>query len=515
MSQTQAVYISNIVANGSKKIVTISYVSDDEATTGIGINIHFDSTQIILSDANIVSQDSYVGGTVNNDYIFGANATNDQIEAGAGDDYIYTGNGDDIVDAGDGNDLIVGGSGVGDDIYNGGDGADMVTYKSALAPITVNLIENYAQGDDIGHDQLNSIENIEAGQGSDVIYLDQADNIVYGGSGDDYFNAVPLMGSDELYGELGDDIFEWTIESDGLLNLSGGPGADIFKPSTVANAEQVIVHDFEPSEGDLIDLSAFWLNNPLILAEVTSGHTTISEILSIGNSNNLQNLYVEINEATTATLISFSTNISEQELASWVDSDGDGVNDAEDVFPMNVAESSDSDLDGVGDNTDTDDDNDGVEDAGDIDPLDSSIGSLPAQTVFVVGSPAAMVAQVVSVEVGYNVTDDNSSLTGLGLRLHYNSLLLTFDQFSEFLPTDNITLAGPLNDTQDFDNDLTTDKYLTVAWASLFGNWPGTLPKSLVTIDFSVAQVASEVESTSIGFSSQQRGWLQLRWCRL
>ena len=490
LSQTQAVYISNIIPNGSKKIVTVTYVSDDEATTGIGINIHFDSTQIILSDANIVLQDSYVGGTVNNDYIFGANATNDQIEAGAGDDYIYTGNGDDIVDAGDGSDLIVGGSGVGDDIYNGGDGADMVTYKSALAPITVNLSENYAQGDDIGYDQLNSIEHIEAGQGSDVIYLDQADNIAYGGSGDDRFYAVPLMGSDELYGELGDDIFEWAIESDGLLNLSGGPGADIFKPSTVANAEQVIVHDFEPSEGDLIDLSDFWLNNPLILAEITSGDAIISEILSIGNSNNIQNLHVEIDETTTGTLISFSTNISEQELASWIDSDGDGVNDAEDVFPMNVAESSDSDLDGVGNNADTDD----------VDPLNSSAG--PAQIVSVIGSPLAVVGQVVSLEVDYDVTDDNSSLTGLGLRVHYNSLLLTFDQFSESLPTDNITLAGPLNDTQDFDNDLTTDKYLTAAWASLFGNWPGTLPKSLVTIDFSVAQVASEVVSTSIGFSS-------------
>ncbi len=54
------------------------------------------------------------------------------------------------------------------------------------------------------------------------------------------------------------------------------------------------------------------------------------------------------------------------------DSDGDGVPDEYDEFPDNVKESKDSDVDGVGDNEDTDDDNDGVGDEEDAFPYDGN-----------------------------------------------------------------------------------------------------------------------------------------------
>ena len=41
------------------------------------------------------------------------------------------------------------------------------------------------------------------------------------------------------------------------------------------------------------------------------------------------------------------------------DSDNDGVNDGNDAFPCNSAESVDTDADGIGNNADVDDDNDG------------------------------------------------------------------------------------------------------------------------------------------------------------
>ena len=55
------------------------------------------------------------------------------------------------------------------------------------------------------------------------------------------------------------------------------------------------------------------------------------------------------------------------------DDDGDGIEDALDAFPLDPAETVDTDNDGVG-NNDTDDD-DGVEDASDAFPLD------PAETL--------------------------------------------------------------------------------------------------------------------------------------
>ena len=123
ITQTQSAYVASVLEDGLKRIVTIAYASDNPQTTGLGLNIHFDSTQANLIDATIALQTAYVGGTAERDFLFGANASNDEIDAGGGDDYIYTGDGDDIVQAGEGNDLIIGGSGLGDDTYEGGEGA--------------------------------------------------------------------------------------------------------------------------------------------------------------------------------------------------------------------------------------------------------------------------------------------------------------------------------------------------------------------------------------------------------
>ena len=54
------------------------------------------------------------------------------------------------------------------------------------------------------------------------------------------------------------------------------------------------------------------------------------------------------------------------------DSDFDGVGDNADVFPNDPTESGDNDNDGVGDNADLDDDNDGVEDINDDMPFDET-----------------------------------------------------------------------------------------------------------------------------------------------
>ena len=55
-----------------------------------------------------------------------------------------------------------------------------------------------------------------------------------------------------------------------------------------------------------------------------------------------------------------------------IDTDGDGVGDNADVFPLDASESIDTDGDGVGDNEDIDDDNDGMEDNNDAFPYNSA-----------------------------------------------------------------------------------------------------------------------------------------------
>ena len=76
-----------------------------------------------------------------------------------------------------------------------------------------------------------------------------------------------------------------------------------------------------------------------------------------------------------------------------LDDDNDGVQDSDDAFPYDSAESSDTDNDGIGNNEDTDDDGDGFSDAEEIasgsDPLsansvpDSETGGLPIWLMFI------------------------------------------------------------------------------------------------------------------------------------
>lgn len=69
----------------------------------------------------------------------------------------------------------------------------------------------------------------------------------------------------------------------------------------------------------------------------------------------------------------FTATSVEAYIASIRDTDSDGVVDSVDAFPSNASESLDTDLDGIGNNADSDDDGDGVMDDQDPAPLDPLI----------------------------------------------------------------------------------------------------------------------------------------------
>jgi hypothetical protein len=121
------------------------------------------------------------------------------------------------------------------------------------------------------------------------------------------------------------------------------------------------------------------------------------------------------------------------------------------------------------------------------------------QQVSVDGSPVGRAGDSVDISVTYNVSDNNSNLTGIGFRLHYDSSVLTFNDF-DFL-FDNSLFANTEDDFNDLDNDPSTDKYVTAGWVSLFSTFPGVLPQNLTTLNFSVAS-DTNLQSTPINFSS-------------
>jgi hypothetical protein len=171
-----------------------------------------------------------------------------------------------------------------------------------------------------------------------------------------------------------------------------------------------------------------------------------------------------------------------------VDTDGDGVGDNSDAFPNDSSETVDTDLDGIGNNADDDDDNDGVADADDSDPLNDAIGALESQNLFVMGNPVAVNGYLATISVGYDVSDDNNQLTGIGFRVHYDSSIYSYSAvestINESLIVDGM---GPYQDIEDFDNDSTTDSYIVFGWAAVNTDWPNIeLPAKLTDIQLFV-----------------------------
>lgn len=183
--------------------------------------------------------------------------------------------------------------------------------------------------------------------------------------------------------------------------------------------------------------------------------------------------------------------------------DNDPLNDDEDAFPFDPTEWEDTDLDGIGNNADDDDDNDGVPDVEDRDPKDPTIGR-HTQTIFVVDEPIAVIGTTTLVDIAYSTSDNNNTLPGLGFRIHYNSDFLSFNQNIINVDDDIVVNEGPFEDDQDYDNNPATDKFLTLAWASVYGNWPQIeLPAKLLTVKFNVLDIAEAdmLASTTISFS--------------
>ena len=104
-----------------------------------------------------------------------------------------------------------------------------------------------------------------------------------------------------------------------------------------------------------------------------------------------------------------------------------------------------------------------------------------------------------TVVVTYNADAGN---TGLGLRIHFDSSALSVASLDNVLAGTVVANSTPTADTDDFDGDASTDSYIDMAWASLFGGWPGTMPNptNLATVTFDILEGAPD--STAINFSS-------------
>lgn len=109
-----------------------------------------------------------------------------------------------------------------------------------------------------------------------------------------------------------------------------------------------------------------------------------------------------------------------------------------------------------------------------------------------------------SMTAEYSVSDGNALLSGLGVRVHYDSSILTWTEFSYVLPQAFIAHdAQPVMDSADLDSDLDTDVYLTLVWDSLAVDWPGEEPIALFTAEFEVSGLFETGQESYIRFSAE------------
>ena len=99
------------------------------------------------------------------------------------------------------------------------------------------------------------------------------------------------------------------------------------------------------------------------------------------------------------------------------------------------------------------------------------------------------------IDVAVNYLADSSGLTGLGLKVHYDSSKLSFVGMDD--------LAGSvIFHSEDFvDEANPSASFVSVAWADVNGNWTGgELPELLLNAKFAV--IATEATTAEISFSS-------------
>ena len=167
--------------------------SGDESGTVAGPDSGID-TFAEIEQLDLTDQDDVVDAT--------ADTSGVTINANLGDDTVAGGSGDDVLDGGPG----------GTDTYDASD---------ATNPVTIDLSNQTATGDDIGDDVITNFEGAIGGEGDDSLTGTGSSNTFEGGGGDDTIDADG--GDDTVDAGTGDDVVQGGAGDD---SLDGGEGID-------------------------------------------------------------------------------------------------------------------------------------------------------------------------------------------------------------------------------------------------------------------------------------------------
>ena len=117
--------------------------------------------------------------------------------------------------------------------------------------------------------------------------------------------------------------------------------------------------------------------------------------------------------------------------------------------------------------------------------------------------------QIVSVDVRYSTSTGAAGLSGIGLRLHWDSSALDLIGVRDVLEFGKIASDAVCRDDSatDYDADPATDCFVQIAWAHLDRAWPGTDPALLLSADFASRLADGETTSVRLSASSVTPGF--------
>lgn len=119
-------------------------------------------------------------------------------------------------------------------------------------------------------------------------------------------------------------------------------------------------------------------------------------------------------------------------------------------------------------------------------------------------SPVSFDVTYEAIDEEVQVTDTPSELSGLGLRMHFDSSKLEFQSLDNVIDNNDLLFQGePQEDEEDFDNDEATDQFVNVAWQDINNQWPGEglNPTRLFTANFTTDLEFSN-DTSPINFSA-------------
>ena len=127
------------------------------------------------------------------------------------------------------------------------------------------------------------------------------------------------------------------------------------------------------------------------------------------------------------------------------------------------------------------------------------------QHVYVSSSVKSVDGSQEAITISYNAED--ATTTGLGLRVHFDSSTLLFPDISNIFSSELIARGEIIFDSENLDSDASTDQYINFAWASLFGEWPGSAPIDLANITFDIAEGTLGTSAINFTTSSNPAGF--------